>query len=574
MKPSPLNSGDLAPQLLSITTYVLIMDPKGAVAKVHAVRSKTYPVQQCRLSEEVANALGLSKACPETSLRAFRVTATCVSSGPDARHEEFYLFWLGDIISHSDGVEVSQTLLNDYSLKENSTVHISEVPHVSAAIDVRLEPLSKFDWDVASTQASKIENTLLRDVSIVAVDTILTAHVSPSLKAKFKVSHIATNNSSVQSSEVARLTNSTSLIISPYIDTHVDSSQYEETGRQFDSLDLPTLLAKLSANLHLRVMPACHNSQITGYMANRSSHSDRRAATTNDILDSLTSTPIVPSTPAKSPSNSYVWTNKGIDEHDINTVYIHPIVLKTCLEVMVARTVSADELQDIMIKHMYTTWICALTPVIPTNMVSIARKVVFTDYVRPYYVVIPSCIRKSLGSIGDYDKIQTAICIRSQCVLPTAIRLCPLYNRDKMGDMVEDPETTRSTNAGVVDGLVRFIDTHSSVHSPCMLSHNQIISLNASQDGGKITVQDYAVQLDVQHTSTSDRLALCTCIYMLQMHLLLLLYSHILYIWEIDSVLCLFIVYVMSCSACWINLTCSTSCYWSSQWITIIPNTP
>eukprot|EP01031_Cornospumella_fuschlensis_P033893 gene33893-41010_t len=461
-------------------------DSRGVITKVYAIRSKSYPVQQCKLSVAVIALLGLSTV-PSGTVQVFRA-----------------------ISSHSDGVELSQTLLKDFSIKEHSEVYMSsEIPNVFPAVDVRVQPLSKFDWDIASTQAAKIEGTLLRNVSVVALDTVLHAHVSASLVAKFKVTHIATSNSSADNgTQVARLTNSTSLIIAPYVDAHSKENR-EESDLNLNAFDLPNLLAKVSSSICFRVMPACHNSASTGYLARENRHDETVNRTPTDILDTLINGAVqAPTTLAKSESMTYVWSNISVEENNINAVYIHPLALKSCLEVIAARTVSESELQDVMIKHKYSTWICTITPIVSTNMVSLTRKVLFTDIVRPYYAVVPTSVRKALGDIGDHEKIQVTIFMRSPCIFPTAIRLCPLFHTDKVELMKNDgTETEIEDNSNVVDAIVRFIDSHSSMHNPCMLSHNQVISLDSGRKEEKTMMQDYVVHLDVDRTTTRENSA-------------------------------------------------------------------
>mgnify|MGYP001810462747 CR=1 FL=1 len=113
-------------------------DSREVLTKVYAIRSKSYPVQQCKLPVAVIALLGLSTV-PSGTVQVFRASKRC--DPDDAECKIFYLFWLGEVSSHSDGVELSQTLLKDFSIKEHSEVYMSsEIPNAFPAVDVRVQP--------------------------------------------------------------------------------------------------------------------------------------------------------------------------------------------------------------------------------------------------------------------------------------------------------------------------------------------------------------------------------------------------------------------------------------------------
>eukprot|EP01032_Pedospumella_encystans_P010490 gene10490-12255_t len=126
--------------------------------------------------------------------------------------------------------------------------------NIPDANEVSLIPASAHDWDVISTQASYVENNMLKEHVLLYSSQIVIVNISPSLFVRLVVQVVTTRP--VQGSgdfAVGRITNATTLIIAPYESKPTfaakDSAQ---NGKEEESIEWEKV--KFEPHSHLQLL--------------------------------------------------------------------------------------------------------------------------------------------------------------------------------------------------------------------------------------------------------------------------------------------------------------------------------
>ena len=257
------------------------------------------------------------------------------SSSRNDKSPPLFVTWIKGMYStDSNTIELSDKTIRDhdaacsskYQIKDGDMVTIKIILSLPYAMEVTLSPLSSTDWDIVSSQASYIENNLLKSVSIIYLHQILVVPISPSIKAKLVVQQILLQSlksisiddknatSSQTTHQLARINNSTSLVIAPYeskVDTisntsrrlvlpssssgtttatatagrseaNKHSSSHDSVGSLGNGIAIGNNacpdnstgtidLSKYSSTIPLRVLPQCYQSVDTSLLSNKGS---------------------------------------------------------------------------------------------------------------------------------------------------------------------------------------------------------------------------------------------------------------------------------------------------------------
>lgn len=450
------------------------------LAEVRRSPNGSQSFQVCRLS----NALSCRLACTGSTV-VVRISNSKAAGKPS---DAVYAMWFGDHCEGSNAVEVSHALLHGSSIRYGDTVTVEVVPAVLAS-EVSVQPLSKFDWDVASTQGYYIENNLLRDVLLVAKGRVLSASLSSSLRASFLVTAIRCDGQQ-EDREVARLTNSTSLIVAPFNDT--SSSCGSDVIPLTRSPALAARLAETSMIYPLRVLPQSHRLLCTGMDFAESSSS--AACSDDSYLDALL---------GDQPADPVPWACD-----DQCTAYIHPLVLKAALDLAVGEQQGESALAALMSHPADQHWLGTIHLTAPAENSldkpnALAKKLVVrvrvSDQVRPWHASLPPAAMRALG-LQDYAMVRLALHINSiPTRLPAKILLYPVQWTNAAPVAVAD--------ATVAAAWVRHIEQHSHAEWPYLLSEGQIIPLAVQHGVDEVVSQDYWVQFRHVHAA-GDALAL------------------------------------------------------------------
>lgn len=150
---------------------------------------------------------------------------------------------------------------NSYSMYKAVHVEISCDP-LDPISEIYLQPLTKTDWDIVSTQAALIEDVFIRQFAIVYKTQHIRVILSPSLHADFAVDQINIGNqysvgNTLGDHNVGRITERTRLVISPVTSSDSNSNKSMQYWRNVQS-----------NTKHLRLLPQKFRNMNTSYMKN------------------------------------------------------------------------------------------------------------------------------------------------------------------------------------------------------------------------------------------------------------------------------------------------------------------
>jgi hypothetical protein len=361
--------------------------------------------------------------------------------------------------------------------------------------------LSQYDWEIISANASRVEESLLRTLSVVFAGQNLRIEINSTLVAKFFVTRIETEVSLSQEliASVARITNRSSLVVEPITLSNLRtvfpcttltataSAVGEEGYGQIYMDSVLRLISPYSALQSLRTLPQCFRHCNTDFLLRPFYSTQASENGSIDCLDMFLSDS----------------TNESDNEtlaDDENTVIVHPLYLKTALDIVLRlRGGPPIAPMDFSSKGIADVTIIGQLFKDKANLASpsLLVKVRVSENVRPYHISVPSNARKVL-SISDYQRLFLKIVddTMKAAISPTKITLTlaskivrtpgqrkPYFRENTPRfSIAESTATLNAIHTQLLEAtkvaFVRLVDTETAPNGFFLLSTGQIISLS------------------------------------------------------------------------------------------------
>jgi SpoVK/Ycf46/Vps4 family AAA+-type ATPase len=485
--------------------FEMATSSRSGVVQLQIKRSILNGLESCRLPTWFVSSLGERSKPPS----AVKVALSSV---------HVFAFWLGSTTS-DERIEVSNEIFEAMRIKcaefrDGSVVTVSLVSTIPIATEVHLKPKSLVDWDIVSTQAAFVESNLLKKLGIVSRDEVFCINISSSMKAQLQVQKIICKGQLDQ--EVVRITNETVLVIEPYTvgscadgrvprAQSVNDNDFQQSMKHYELRSIPH-----SWRLH-----AQHSQGKNNY----SKYRDNEAAVVDldeclkGLLDDFTDT-------HDSVTNStYVWSNITPSDN-LFTAYIHPLVIKTALEMALKAKFTWSETNEFMKSKKFHQWMGLVTKKIdcattkeeedlckPIHNLHLVH-VIITDQIRPYHISLPLNVQKVL-QIADYEGVFLELFVNMlPTTLPSSITFRPLYWENQgpvkgeqsnkvletKGKLQQETDNNSSSafsapkikfllpavsKADLIAALIRCVENSSGTaqHSDVLFSHNCVVTL-------------------------------------------------------------------------------------------------
>jgi len=446
-----------------------------------------------------------------------------------APHTEVYISWNGGV-SLSDSIEIPRSIVsknNSEFLQDGLFCDAVLLCGVSDAVDVSLVPASPVDWDIISTQASFVENNMLKSHTVLYVDQIVLIQIGTSLAAKLIVQSVSLACGAQVTPDfiIGRISNATTLIIAPYTTATTPSPLVTPSG--FAAVVWDEVNIEPHSHLqNLFVLPHHCRHKDSGFACEMQNphFKDVYDEETQNLSDSYL--------------NSFLEDNNNAVEHsaggagrvnDVNTCYVHPLYFIAAYEAAIQRSLSTSEwntihniLQDRVVygcvevarrappssTSSYTTSTNAnntavlpgltTTPLTTHALVTIA----VCSTTRPGCCSLPASVRKGMN-LEAHDVVRLYVVNRRMGVmqLPTSITLTRVTLSSTGGKGSSDRTTVSipalsasasttattdttpiSSNTEIPESLVktalmRLIEANSTSTTPFILHNSQVLSL-------------------------------------------------------------------------------------------------
>ena len=405
--------------------------------------------------------------------------------------------------SQSDCIEIPKSLINKSNsdlLSHESYCDIVLMCNIPDATDVSLMPASAHDWDVISTQASYVENNMLKEHVLLYSGQIVIVNISPSLFVRLIVQVVTTKP--VQGSSeftVGRITNATTLIIAPYESKPSSTAKdFAHSGKKDDSIEWEKVKFEPHSHLQLLyVLPQKARHQNSSFQCTiphsieTISITGEEPVATQDLSDSYLNSFLEENCPAQVPvavDNYTTNTHNTSISNDCNVCYVHPMYFVAAYEAAIQRTLTIAEwatVNDILqnkviygcvesarrnvstpaatIPGMHTT------PLTPHAMV----RVVISTETRPGACSLSAAVRKGMNlEACDLVRLYVINERLGAMQLPQSITLTRIsLGSNDSGNAVEPSESM------VKSAFVRLVEQSSTTAVPFILHHNQVLSL-------------------------------------------------------------------------------------------------
>ena len=406
-------------------------------------------------------------------------------------------------VSQSDCIEIPKALIsksNSDLLSHESYCDIVLMCNIPDATEVSLIPASAYDWDVISTQASYVENNMLKEHVLLYSGQIVIVNISPSLFVRLIVQVVTTKP--VQGSgefTVGRITNATTLIIAPYESkpstTAKDSAQ---SGKEEESIEWEKVKFEPHSHLQLLyVLPQKARHQDSSFQCSipnnyeKISIAGEESAAAQDLSDSYLDSFLEENRALQVPvavDNCTANSHNTSISNDCNVCYVHPMYFVAAYEAAIQRTLTIAEwatVNDILqnkviygcvesarrnvstpaatIPGMHTT------PLTPHAMV----RVVISTETRPGACSLSAAVRKGMNlEACDLVRLYVINERLGAMQLPQSITLTRIsLGSNDSGNAVEPSESM------VKSAFVRLVEQSSTTTVPFILHHNQVLSL-------------------------------------------------------------------------------------------------
>ena len=360
---------------------------------------------------------------------------------------------------------------------------------------------TQYDWEIILANASSVEESLLRTLSVVFVGQNLRIEITPTLVAKFLVTRIETGNSSSQkaTAPVARMSNRSSLVVEPFA-----ASKDDAVRTVFPSITQPftatapgkerpnklpidsvlRLIAPYTAVQSLRTLPQCFRYCNTDFLLRQRDPAQEAMDDSRDCLDMFLS----------SDSTNAPVTEVVVD--DENTVLVHPLYLKSALDILLrVRSGLSIAPVDFSSSSLAENTIIGQLFKDKANPASssLLVKIRVSENVRPYHISVPANARKVL-SVPDFQRLFLKIVddTAKAAISPTKITLSLVSKAMKSSGNNKNyfrkrvPRYSTSTLDAVQVQLieatkaafVRLLDTETPPSGFFLLSTGQVLSLS------------------------------------------------------------------------------------------------
>lgn len=453
---------------------------------------------------------------------------------------DVYISWNGGV-SQSECLEIPISYINNRNLevvKDGSYYDVVLICKVQDAVEVELVPVSSQDWDIISTQASYVENNMLKSHTVLFINQTVQVRIGSSLAANLVVKNVSLRGASPASDFIiGRITNATTLIIAPFESPKMDTHCTSESPSEPISIVWEDVNFEPHTHLqHLHVLPHSSRHRDSGFTCDiQNPHfRDVYDEVVQDLSDTYLNSfledsreQVVQDTLSQTSdvhSNYSSHTNTANDE---NTCYVHPLYFIAAYEAAIQRTLTSTE---------WATVHTSLTSKVWYGCVEVARRnplhstsslpglttapltqhalvtVVLSVQTRPGGISLPASVRRGMN-LEAYDLVRLYV-INSRMgavQVPTSITLSRVA---LSADTVGDTHTTDTVPESLIKtSFMRLVEANSSSTTPFILHHNQLLSLvlpraaeehsresNASGSSGYESV-DYVVKIATKVTT-------------------------------------------------------------------------
>jgi len=413
------------------------------------------------------------------------------------------------VVSQSDRIEIPKSLVNKSNsslLSHESYCDIVLMCNIPDSSEVSLIPASSNDWDVISTQASYVENNMLKEHVLLYNGQIVNVSISPSLLVRLIVQVVTTKPSQVSNDfAIGRITNATTLIIAPYESKPSFSAKdFAQSEKEEEKIEWEQVKFEPHSHLQLLyVLPQKARHQDSSFQCSipdnneMISRSDEEIAI-QDLSDSYLNSFLEdecepPTAHASVAVNNYHVANQHSTSvynsgSDANVCYVHPLYFVAAYEAAIHRTLTTAEwaiINDILHNKVLfgcvesarrnTSAPASTLPGITTTPLTLHAmvRVVISPQTRPGACSLSAAVRKGMNlEACDLVRLYVINERMGAMQLPQSITLSriSLSSSDSV-NAAEPPESM------VKSAFVRLLEQSSTATVPFILHHNKVLSL-------------------------------------------------------------------------------------------------
>jgi hypothetical protein len=370
---------------------------------------------------------------------------------------------------------------------------------VGTAADVFLRPVRQSDWEIVSTQAGYVENNMLKEHSSLAIDQIVTVRVGDSMSANLLVTDIkmSTNAPAETAGTVARINNTTSLIIAPFQEVKAK----EQSSGAVDRVDLATIDYESVSHLQrLHVLPQQYCATDSSFQV-AANHSSPTCTDAGDDIpvpldDSYLQQFLTGDNDQDHPDSRADSMSAPLRhaEHGNSGCIVHPVFFITCFEASLSRKLTPAQWEVVATRLTAAPVFACIencddhtaqgeskTEGAPEKRIQLTPhavvQVTMNIHVRPGCCILPAEVRRGMH-LRDYAAVRLYVVssLLGGTALPQRISLKRIFWRidggeDGLTSGVHDTEDVKSQ-------LLRCIERAHSARQPYILHDKQVISLS------------------------------------------------------------------------------------------------